>query len=335
MEVLKKMKKDFYRRSGFWIMMLFMFGIIPQIAVLLLVGSIVVIIYSGIYFGGNKFKSIKQEISNYIDECNELNTHIEELRSTYADIKKIDYGEVTYKNISKYKYKKKGIANAKYAPNIYECSRAVCDSARKQPFKYICKYFNIKANEENLAKFENVLNNFIAAEEGKQLLVNKKDEILKSISKDIPKIIRLFFKQTLEKELGFKEFIFNELYFPKFSFRYISPGGNSGTQFDIELNIEMLERFINYLSEMVKFKKSVEGQRRLMTPKLRKFIIERDKHTCQYCGNSTEKEPNLLLEVDHKVPLAKGGITSEENLQTLCWKCNRSKGTKIISEPVQ
>ena len=78
----------------------------------------------------------------------------------------------------------------------------------------------------------------------------------------------------------------------------------------------MLERFVNYLGDLVKFKKSVEGQRRLMTPKLRKYIIERDYSTCQQCSNSTAKEPNLLLEVDHKVPVSKGSITTEDNLQT-------------------
>ena len=42
--------------------------------------------------------------------------------------------------------------------------------------------------------------------------------------------------------------------------------------------------------------------------------------------------PNLLLEIDHKIPLAKGGMTTEDNLQTLCWKCNRSKGAKLEEE---
>lgn len=40
---------------------------------------------------------------------------------------------------------------------------------------------------------------------------------------------------------------------------------------------------------------------------------------------------NLLLEIDHIIPVSKGGRTEEENLKTLCWKCNRSKSNKIIN----
>lgn len=58
--------------------------------------------------------------------------------------------------------------------------------------------------------------------------------------------------------------------------------------------------------------------------------MERDKYTCKNCGISTNDEPNLLLEIDHIIPLSKNGITTENNLQTLCWKCNRKKGSKII-----
>ncbi|OON85411.1 HNH endonuclease [Oribacterium sp. C9] len=67
-----------------------------------------------------------------------------------------------------------------------------------------------------------------------------------------------------------------------------------------------------------------------MTSKLRQQIKERDNYTCKFCGNSTHKEPNLLLEIDHIIPVAKGGYTVEDNLQTLCWKCNRSKSDKIM-----
>ena len=282
-----------------------------------------------IYFTGPSFLAIKNKIVRYITECNELNQHIQDLRDSFLNVKKTDYGEASFTNISRYNYKKRMVQSARYSSNVYDCSRQVCDSARKQPFKYICKYFNIKANEESLAGFEEVLNNFSAAEEGKYLLIRKKKGILKKIDKKIPWLIRAIAPKSLERELGFKEFKFDELYFPTYSFRYISPGGNSGTRFDIEMDIKMMNRFIHYLAESVKFSKSVEGQRRLMTPKLRHMIIERDDYTCQLCGNSTDREPNLLLEVDHIIPVSKGGITSEENLQTLCWKCNRRKGARI------
>lgn len=111
--------------------------------------------------------------------------------------------------------------------------------------------------------------------------------------------------------------------------------------FTVEVNETTLERLENILndfsaveegkvlSKKIKFKKSIEGQRSLMTPKLREKIKARDNNTCQICGLSTKDEPNLLLEIDHITPLSKGGMTAEDNLQTLCWKCNRSKGSKI------
>jgi len=52
----------------------------------------------------------------------------------------------------------------------------------------------------------------------------------------------------------------------------VSAGGNSSTKCDIKLDIENLEKFINYLSNLLKFKESIEGQRRLMTSALREEI---------------------------------------------------------------
>lgn len=42
-------------------------------------------------------------------------------------------------------------------------------------------------------------------------------------------------------------------------------------------------------------------------------------------------ETNLLLEINHIIPVATGGETVEDNLQTLCWKCNRATSDKIIA----
>ena len=55
--------------------------------------------------------------------------------------------------------------------------------------------------------------------------------------------------------------------------------------------------------------------------------------TCRYCAVSLADEPHLLLEVDHIVPLSRGGLSTPENLQTLCWRCNRSKSNKMPQAP--
>ncbi|MBR2352886.1 MAG: HNH endonuclease, partial [Clostridia bacterium] len=36
----------------------------------------------------------------------------------------------------------------------------------------------------------------------------------------------------------------------------------------------------------------------------------------------------VKLEVDHIIPVSKGGKSTLDNLQTLCERCNRGKGTK-------
>ena len=301
----------------------------PVLGLPIILALIGLVIYSKVYFKSVRFSQIKSSINEYIVDCNDLNAHIEDLRSSYVNVRKTDYGEAQFTNISKYNYKKNGL-NAKFAPNVYDCSRQVCSNAQKQPFKYICKYFNINADEEALNQFEEVLNNFSAAEEGKVLLRNKKNNILESIKSDIPAIIRVLFAKDLEDKLGFKEIAFNELYFPQFTFRYISSGGNAGTQFTTTMDIPMLERFVSFIDQNVKRKKSAAGQRALMTPRLRTHIKERDNYTCRQCGNSIANEANLLLEIDHIIPVSKGGLTEESNLQTLCWKCNRTKGSKIM-----
>lgn len=58
---------------------------------------------------------------------------------------------------------------------------------------------------------------------------------------------------------------------------------------------------------------------------LRYEILNRDKFKCVLCGN-TSKESRL--EVDHIVPVSSGGKTTRKNLRTLCFKCNRGKGSK-------
>lgn len=288
-------------------------------------------IYKFIYYRSEKFNHLKDDLNNYIVECNDLNGHIEELKETYADVKKNNYGVAQLKDNSKYNFKRTHQLQATKSEYIYDCSATVCKNAEMQPFKYLCKYFNIKVNEESLEKFENVLNNFSAVEEGKRLLNNELNRIQSSIENDIPFLIRKFDNKKFMQKLGFQTVDFKTVYFPVYTFRYVSAGGNKSTHCNIKLDVRNLNDFVEYLFELIKFKKSAKGQRALMTSKLREKIKQRDNYTCQNCNLSTHDEPNLLLEIDHIIPISKGGMSSEDNLQTLCWKCNRSKGSKIAS----
>lgn len=287
-------------------------------------------IYCCLYYRSQKFINLKDSIKENAKKCNELNVHIGQLKNSYIDIEPIDYGQANYVDNSFYNYKRPELKKSREAENVYNCSATVCSNAKNQPFKYICKYFNIKADEETLIKFEKVLNDFAAAEQGKTLLKNERDEIISGISAQIPFLIRTIDMNNLIEKLGFHKIDFSQLYFPKYSFRYISAGGNSSMSCDIVFDIDNLDRFVTYLSELIKFKKSIAGQRALMTISLREKIKSRDSYTCQSCGNSIQKEPNLLLEIDHIIPLSKNGLTTEDNLQTLCWKCNRKKGSKLM-----
>ncbi len=69
------------------------------------------------------------------------------------------------------------------------------------------------------------------------------------------------------------------------------------------------------------------GARSPLAPGRRWDVLERDGHRCRSCGR-TAAEHGVALEVDHIVPVAKGGADEMENLRTLCWECNRGKRDK-------
>jgi hypothetical protein len=60
-----------------------------------------------------------------------------------------------------------------------------------------------------------------------------------------------------------------------------------------------------------------------LPPKLRWKVLERDGRRCVACGASAQA--GAQLEVDRIVPIAKGGADEIQNLQTLCFDCNRGK----------
>ena len=285
------------------------------------------------YYNGKKFKKLQEELNENTEKCNQLNYHLSELKSLGMDYHSNDYGISNYYDNSEYNYKRpqlEGLHNN--TPNEYFCSLSVCKNAQAQPFKYLCKYFDIAKDEQTLNKFENMLNCFSAAEEGKQILLKEREELIENHKKSIPFTIRKFRLQSFFEKLGYSPIDLSDAHIPKYSFKYISGGGKSSMQCDIVLDIENLERFVSYLYNEVQTSKSIKYQRALMSARLREIIKRRDNYTCQRCGISIEQEPHLLLEIDHIIPLSKNGKTTEANLQTLCWMCNRQKSDKISIE---
>jgi hypothetical protein len=68
---------------------------------------------------------------------------------------------------------------------------------------------------------------------------------------------------------------------------------------------------------------------RSITLALRYKILSRDRFRCVICGASPAKDVTVELHVDHIHPWSLGGRNVEDNLRTLCSKCNLGKGAKI------
>jgi 5-methylcytosine-specific restriction endonuclease McrA len=56
-------------------------------------------------------------------------------------------------------------------------------------------------------------------------------------------------------------------------------------------------------------------------------ICSRWGYECAYCADKPD-----TIERDHVVPLSNGGDTNKKNIVPACPRCNRSKGSKSISE---
>ncbi|MBM4420156.1 MAG: HNH endonuclease [Chloroflexi bacterium] len=59
----------------------------------------------------------------------------------------------------------------------------------------------------------------------------------------------------------------------------------------------------------------------------RKEVLQRDDHTCQYCGKRAHD-----LTLDHVVPRHRGGQHVWENVVAACKSCNHRKGGRTVTE---
>lgn len=106
-------------------------------------------------------------------------------------------------------------------------------------------------------------------------------------------------------------------------YQYTSPQGRNHYEKTIVFRIAVLSELLEDVREAEARKATTACQRELVTPSVRFAIMKRDGYRCRICGRSAAD--GVELEIDHIVPVSKGGQSTPDNLWTLCFDCNRGK----------
>ena len=126
------------------------------------------------------------------------------------------------------------------------------------------------------------------------------------------------FKNKIEKQKSYHIFytfeqIRNILRNNRWNYRYI-------------LGTENLKKLGKFVKRKVKKTRRLEASKYISKKHIRKIIFDKYDNCCHYCGSDES------LEIDHVVPVSKGGKSNLQNLQSLCMNCNSKKGTKLENE---
>lgn len=209
---------------------------------------------------------------------------------------------------------------------IHDCSSSIVDSASKSPVKYVIKYSNVEKSRECLERVD-FCRRYLSSLETLEPDMKRVYDLVKGQIGFfgrilISKYVVVFTVCDVDRKLL-------KIEPTKFEFRYISPAKKSQMHHSVKITSTLLRDIESEISASITKSGHTRTQRSAMTNDLREAIKQRDNYTCCQCGNSVFKEPNLLLEVDHIIPVSKGGKTEANNLQTLCWRCNRAKGDSL------
>lgn len=279
------------------------------------------------YYKSEAFAKIKETCNLLTQSQREFNEYINEKAQSITQLfgTRIVRNETQNEDVYNYirAYKKT------ITPFTAEVSSTVFGSAENNPIGYIVKYFYPNKNQYTvqIEKLRLLIEELETLKEAKVIIDNYKKDYNQYIQ-DVPEYVLDNDEAGFYSRLGLAvidESVLNVEY----KFTYTSNGGMAQRSFTVPMNEENITELINQLESKLSSEALAKEQRALMTTKLRTHIKERDNYTCCKCGNSVYAEPNLLLEIDHIIPVSKGGLTQEDNLQTLCWKCNRNKGAKL------
>lgn len=296
---------------------------------------IIRLIRKEIYFGSEELQKIRSQIASHIAEHNEVAGYVHEIYSRgLFDLGSSTTGRYAHlASVQKIEYQnyKDAQHEPTYHSNVHNASLQVVSNAERDPIHYLMKYFHIYSDAETLKEVQQISMDIARLEAAIENLHRRENHILTRINP--PKFI---VKHYIREFWGQVNVYLSPIVvpYPTYKFEYVSAAGNKERTVTITLNIPTLEALSETIAREIRRRESAAGQRALMTAKLREWVKARDHYTCQNpsCGLSIRQEPNLLLEVDHIIPISRGGLSEPENLQTLCWRCNRAKGSKMITQ---
>ncbi len=281
------------------------------------------------YYESPAFLKIKETCDVLMSTQREFNEYITEKVHSISQlfgsrvVREETQNEDAYNYIRQYK--------KTITPFTAEVSSQVFSSAENNPLEYVVKIFypNKNSYPEQIQKLYHLVEELETLRDAKQIIDNYKQEYQQYLG-EVPDFVMQNDEAGFYSRLGFAD-IDERVLTVQYKFSCTSAGGKAQKSFTVPMTEETIVELIKVLESKLSAKAFAKEQRNLMTRKLREYIKTRDNFTCCTCGNSTHVEPNLLLEIDHIIPVAKGGYTLEDNLQTLCWKCNRAKSDKILA----
>lgn len=281
------------------------------------------------YYESQDFLKIKETCEALMSSQKEFNEYIAEKVHSISQLfgTRVVRNETVHNDIYNYiRLYKKTIT-----PFTAEVSKAVFASAENNPLEYVVKYFypDKALYPKQIQGLSKLIEELETLKDAKRIIENYKAEYQQYLG-DVPDFVMKNDEAGFYSRLGFTN-IDESVLTIEYRFSYTSDGGMVQKSFPVPMTEETIAELIRVLSSKLTASAFAKEQRTLMTKKLREHILSRDNYTCCNCGNSIQKEPNLLLEIDHIIPVSKGGRTEEGNLQTLCWRCNRAKSNKIVS----
>ena len=87
-----------------------------------------------------------------------------------------------------------------------------------------------------------------------------------------------------------------------------------------------IQRFGSWPGAEERPSKDLFSGRTSISIRLRWEVLQRDGNRCVVCGQGAAD--GVTLEIDHILPVSKGGSDEKSNLQVLCTPCNRGKSNR-------